>query len=69
MLSHLPDGFRSLDPSSGLGGSFGVGLKGEYLGRSGGGGKKFGFVTITGVFWLEGGEQLGVTRSSLLGDS
>ena len=70
MLSHLPDGFGSLAPGlGGKGGRFGVGMKGEYLGRRGGGGKKLGFVTITGVLWLEGGEQFGVTRSSLLGDS
>ena len=70
MLSHLPDGLGSLSPSlGGLGGRFGVGFKGEYLDRRGGGGRKLGFVTITGVLWLEGGEQLGVTRSSLFGDS
>ena len=47
-LSHLPDGSGSLD-NCGLGGSLGAGIDGEYLASSGGGGKKEGFVTITGV--------------------
>ena len=32
------------------------------------GGRKLGLVTITGVVGCEGGEQLGVTNSPLLGD-
>ena len=47
ILSHLPDGSGSLD--SGLGGSLGAGIDGEYLASSGVGGRKEGFVTITGV--------------------
>ena len=53
---------------SGLGGSLGAGKMGEYLGRSGGGGRKAGLVTITGVWGLDIGEQGGVCRSSFLGD-
>ena len=47
-LSHLPDGSGSLD-NSGLGGSLGAGIEGEYLASSGGGGRKEGLVTMTGV--------------------
>ena len=65
-LSHLPDDLGSLE--SGLGGSLGAGVKGEYLDRSGGGGRNKGLVTITGVWGLEGGEQGGVSKASLLGD-
>ena len=49
VLSHLPEGSGNLW-KLGLGGNLGAGIKGEYLGGSrGGGGKKEGFVTITGV--------------------
>ena len=47
-LSHLPDGSGSLE-CSGLGGSLGAGIEGEYLASNGGGGRKEGFETITGV--------------------
>ena len=63
--SHLPEALGKLEPNSGFGGSLGVGKCGEYLGSSGGGGKKLGFNTITGVFGvteMEGGELLGVMR-------
>ena len=49
MLSHLPDGSGSLNPKSGLGGSLGGGIQGEYLASRGGGGRKDGLDTITGV--------------------
>ena len=65
--SHLPAGIGRLDPNSGLGVSLGVGTCGEYLGSSGGGGKKFGLDTITGVLGVteaEPGELLGVTKKS-----
>ena len=39
VLSHLPDGGGSLDPTVGLGGTTGLGWKGEYLGSKGGGGR------------------------------
>ena len=48
ILSHLPDGSGNL-LESGLGGSFGAGIQGEYLASSGGGGRKEGLDTITGV--------------------
>ena len=67
-LSHLPDDWGSLDPKSGLGGSLGAGMRGEYLEWSGGGARKQGLVTITGVCGFEGGEQSGVIKSSLLGE-
>ena len=47
-LSHLPDGSGRL-LKSGLGGSLGAGIDGEYLASSGSGGKKEGLLTITGV--------------------
>ena len=80
-MSHLPVDLGNFEPSSGLGGSTGQGRYtaggkgldgrawGEYLGSRGGGGRKLGFVTITGVPGCEGGEQFGVTKSPLLGDS
>ena len=82
-MSHLPVDLGNLEPSSGLGGSTGQGrctaggkglgsrggrAWGEYLGSRGGGGRKLGFVTITGVPGCEGGEQFGVTNSPLFGD-
>ena len=66
--SHLPEGKGSLEPIPGLGGSTGAGVNGERLGSSGGGGRKEGLVTMTGVCGLDGGEQGGVLSSSLLGD-
>ena len=68
VLSHLPDVAGKLEPMGGLGGSNGLGRCGEYLGRSGGGGRKLGLVTITGVLGCDGGEHVGVTKSSNLGD-
>lgn len=67
-LSHLPDGEGSLEPKSGLGGSRGAGVKGEYLASSGGGGRNEGLATMTGVWGWDGGEQGGVLSSSLLVD-
>ena len=70
MLSHLPDSGGNLEPMGGLGGSTGLGRCGcgEYLGRRGGGGRKLGLVTITGVLGRDGGEHVGVTKFSNLGD-
>ena len=60
MLSHLPDGSGNL-AQSGLGGRAGTGIQGEYLASSGGGGRKEGLDTITGVCGVEcEGEQGGV---------
>ena len=66
-LSHLPVDSGSLE--SGLGGSLGAGVKGEYLDRSGGGGRNEGLMTMTGVWGLDGGELGGVCKASLLGDN
>ena len=48
-MSHRPAPGVSFVPIEGFGGRDGVGIYGEYLGSKGGGGRKFGFVTITGV--------------------
>jgi hypothetical protein len=71
-LSHMPEAWGSLDPISGLGGSLGArcGARyGEYRGRRGGGGKKAGLLTMTGVDGLDGGEVGGVLSLSIEGDS
>ena len=67
-LSHLPVGLGSLDPTTGLGGKVGLGTNGEYLGKRGGGDRKAGLLTITGVCESGGGgEEFGVMKFPLFG--
>ena len=69
-LSHLPEGEGSLGPRFDLGGKLGEGKYGLYLGSRGGGGRKFGLATMTGVCGLDGGDDGGVACTSppTLGD-